>query len=486
MRILTGALFAILLAWVLPQRAAPAVVLAAAGVCEQLSSLALPGTTITSAQKVAAGAFAPPATGAPAGAPGATQAFSNLPSFCRVAAVLKPSSDSNIEMEVWLPVDNWNGKFQAVGNGGWAGTISYPAMASALREGYATASTDTGHKGGDAAFGIGHPEKIVDFAFRAVHEMAVTSKAFVSAFYDRAPRLSYWNGCSTGGRQGLMEAQKYPEDFDAVVAGAPANYQTHLHAWDLGVAVPALNDAASAVTPAKLAMLNKAVLLACDARDGVKDGVLNNPRTCNFNPETLLCRGGVSDDSCLTAPQVESVKRMYSPARTKTGEAIFPGKDPGSELGWNAISGGTQPAGVSLGSFRVAYSDSNWDWRNFDLDRDLKVVDERVGSIINAINPDLSAFKARGGKLLLYHGWNDTAISAGNAVNYYSSVLSKMGPSALERWRESGIAPDRLIASRVTDNRVETTRPLCPYPQVAVYNGAGSTNDAANFACKAP
>ena len=515
MRILTGALFAILLAWVLPQRAAPAVVLAAAGVCEQLSSLALPGTTITSAQKVAAGAFAPPATGAPAGAPGATQAFSNLPSFCRVAAVLKPSSDSNIEMEVWLPVDNWNGKFQAVGNGGWAGTISYPAMASALREGYATASTDTGHKGGDAAFGIGHPEKIVDFAFRAVHEMAVTSKAFVSAFYDRAPRLSYWNGCSTGGRQGLMEAQKYPEDFDAVVAGAPANYQTHLHAWDLGVAVPALNDAASAVTPAKLAMLNKAVLLACDARDGVKDGVLNNPRTCNFNPETLLCRGGVSDDSCLTAPQVESVKRMYSPARTKTGEAIFPGKDPGSELGWNAISGGTQPAGVSLGSFRVAYSDSNWDWRNFDLDRDLKVVDERVGSIINAINPDLSAFKARGGKLLLYHGWNDTAISAGNAVNYYSSVLSKMGPKqddwirlfmapgmqhcgggpgpnqvnyvgALERWRESGIAPDRLIASRVTDNRVETTRPLCPYPQVAVYNGAGSTNDAANFACKAP
>jgi tannase/feruloyl esterase len=512
MRILMGGLCAILLAAILPQPAVP--VVAAAGMCEQLSSLALPGTTITLAQKVAAGAFVPPATGAP-GAPGAGQAFATLPAFCRVAAVLRPSSDSNIEMETWLPIDNWNGKFQAVGNGGWAGVISYPAMAAALREGYATASTDTGHKGSDAAFGIGHPEKITDFAFRAVHETTVKSKAFVSAFYDRAPRLSYWNGCSTGGRQGLMEAQKYPEDFDAIVAGAPANYQTHLHAWDLGVAVPALKDAASAVPAAKLAMLNKAVLSACDAGDGVRDGVLNNPRACHFNPETLQCRGGVNDDSCLTAPQVESVKRMYSPAKTKTGEAIFPGKDPGSELGWTAISGGTQPAGVSLGSFRVAYADTNWDWKNFDLDRDLKVVDERVGATINAINPDLSAFKARGGKLLLYHGWNDTAISAGNAVNYYSSVLAKMGPkqddwirlfmapgmqhcgggpgpnqvnyvAALERWREAGTAPDQLLASHVTDNRVDMTRPLCPYPQVAVYKGAGSTNDAASFVCKAP
>ena len=314
-----------------------------------------------------------------------------------------------------------------------------------------------------------------------------------------------------------MEAQKYPEDFDAIVAGAPANYQTHLHAWDLGVAVPALKDPAAAVPAAKLAMLNKAVLAACDAHDGVKDGVLNSPRACKFDPSTLLCRNAPAgnDDSCLTAPQVESVRRMYSPAKTKTGEAIFPGKDPGSELGWNAISGGTQPAGVSLGSFRVAYADANWDWKNFDLDRDLKVVDERVGSVINAINPDLSAFKAHGGKLLLYHGWNDTAISAGNTVNYYSSVLSKMGAKqddwirlfmapgmqhcgngpgpnqanyvgALERWREAGVAPDQLLASHVTDNRVDMTRPLCPYPQVASYKGAGSTNDAASFVCKAP
>jgi feruloyl esterase len=437
-----------------------------------------------------------------------------LPARCRISAILKPSPDSEIEMEVWLPAENWNGKFQAVGNGGWAGVISYAAMASALQEGYATASTDTGHKGGNAAFAINHPDKLVDFAYRAVHEMTVTSKALISAFYDRAPRLSYWNGCSTGGRQGLMEAQKYPDDFDAILAGAPANYQTHLHVWDLTVAIPTLKDPAAAVPAAKLAMLNKAVLDACDARDGVKDGFLNEPRSCHFDVSTLLCKGAGAE-TCLTAPQVASVKRMYSAASTKSGDVIFPGKDPGSETGWNVIGGAPQPPGVSVGSFQVAYNDTNWDWKTFDLERDLKLVDDKVGAIVNAVNPNLSAFKARGGKLLLYHGWNDTAISAGNSINYYSSVLAKMGQkqdnfvrlfmapgmqhcgggpgpnqinymSALERWREAGTAPDELIASRVTNNRVDMTRPLCPYPQVAQYKGVGSTNDAANFVCKAP
>jgi feruloyl esterase len=255
------------------------------------------------------------------------------------------------------------------------------------------------------------------------------------------------------------------------------------------------------------------VLDACDARDGVKDGLLNDPRACHFDVGTLLCRGADAD-TCLTMPQLEAVKRMYAPAKTRSGDAIFPGKDPGSEIGWNVISGG-QPPGVSMGSFQVAYNDANWDWKTFDLDRDIKVVDEKVGATINAVNPDLSAFKARGGKLLLYHGWNDTAISPGNSINYYSNVLSKMGQKqegwvrlfmapgmqhcgngpgpnqinymgALERWRESGLAPDQLIASHVTGNRVDMTRPLCPYPQIAQYKGVGSTNDAANFVCKAP
>jgi feruloyl esterase len=431
-----------------------------------------------------------------------------------VTAVLKPVSDSHIEVEVWLPIDGWNGKFQAVGNGGWAGVISYTALADAVGRGYAAASTDTGHTGNNALFAIDHPDKLIDYAYRAVHEMTVKSKAIVSALYGQPARLSYWNGCSTGGRQGLMEAQKYPDDFDGIVAGAPANYHTHLHTWDLSVAVPALLNPERAVPQAKLALLNRAVIDACDARDGVKDGLLNDPRSCAFDPAVLLCRSTVSE-TCLTAPQLESIKRMYAPARTASGSLVFPGKDPGSEIGWTAIAGGTQPANVSLGSFQVAYNDANWNWKMFDLDRDLEVVDERVGTIVNAVNPDLSRFKARGGKLILFHGWNDTAISAGNTVNYYESVRSAMGSkqddwmrlfmapgmqhcgngpgpnradylAALEGWRESGTAPDHIVASHATNNVVDMTRPLCPYPQLAQYKGSGSTTDAASFMCRVP
>ena len=501
--------------------------------CDKLAALALPNTTITSAQLVPAGPFTTPGPQGPPGGPVAPNAQAGgrgaaaggrgqgpaapqtmLPAHCRVQAVLKPSSDSHIEMEVWLPAENWNGKFQAVGNGGWAGIISYPALASALQEGYAAASNDTGHKGGNALFAIGHPEKLTDFAYRAVHEMVVQSKSIVSSYYGRSARLSYWNGCSTGGRQGLMSAQKYPEDFDAILAGAPANYQTHLHAWDLSVAIPVLKDPGAAIPASKLAMINRAALNACDARDGVTDGLINDPRTCSFDVAKLQCKVGDGED-CLTAPQVAAAKRAYSAAKTGSGELVFPGKDPGSETGWGSFVGGQQAPGVSVGSFQVAYQDANWDPKTFDLDKDLKSVDEKVGSIVNATSPDLRAFKARGGKLILYHGWNDTAISAGNTINYYQSVLSKMGGkqddwirlfmapgmqhcgngpgpnqvnwmAALERWRESGTAPDRLDAARVTNNRVDMTRPLCAYPQVAQYKGVGSTNDAANFVCKAP
>jgi feruloyl esterase len=504
--------------------------------CESLRTLSLPNTTITTAELVAAGPFVQPTqpgppggpvAPAPAAAPGAAGAGGRgggrggaaaaapagprLPAHCRVAAVLKPSADSHIEMEVWMPAENWNGKFQAVGNGGWAGTISYAAMATALQEGYATASNDTGHKGGSALFAVDHPEKLVDFAYRAVHEMTVQSKAILTRFYNRPARLSYWNGCSTGGRQGLMSAQKYPEDFDAIVAGAPANYQTHLHAWDLSVSVPVAKNPAAAVPAPKLQLVNTAVVNSCDALDGVKDGLLNDPRACKFDVATLQCRAGDAED-CLTTAQVETVKRLYSPAKTSSGDIVFPGKVPGSELGWTANQ---SISALPAGSFVVAYNNAKWDAAGFDLDRDLKVVDEKVGTIINAINPDLRAFKARGGKLLLYHGWNDTAISPGNAIDYYSSVLKKMGGrqddfvrlymapgmnhcgggvgpnqvnwmAALERWRESGDAPERLDAYRVANNRVDMTRPLCPYPQVAQYKGTGSTNDAENFSCKAP
>ena len=487
--------------------------LKSASSCESLSSLALPNTSITLAQVVPAGAFTLPGTGP------ATPQFSQLPTFCRVAATLTPSPDSDIKIEVWLPIADWNGKFQAVGNGGLAGTISYGWLAAALQEGYATASTDTGHADANASFAIGHPEKVIDFAYRAVHEMEVKSKAIIATFYGRAPRFSYFTGCSTGGRQGLMEAQRYPEDFDGIIAGAPANDQTHLSAWRIAVEAKILQSPASVVPPAKLALLNRAVLAACDAIDGVTDGLLTDPRQCQFDPATLLCRGADRDD-CLTAQQIEAVKMGYAPARRKNGELIFPGLVPGGETGWDMLTGAKpEPGSIDVGMFRfVAHEDPAWDWRTFDLDRDTSLIDKKAG-FIDAVNPDLSAFRAHGGKLLIYHGWNDGgsdgAISPLNTINYYASVLARMGSqqqdwlrlfmvpgmahcgggpgptqvnwmAALERWRESGIAPDRLIASRVSDNHVNMTRPICSYPAVAKYNGVGSTNDAANFACKAP
>src|SRR5689334_12274192 len=299
--------------------------------CESLSSLALPNTSITLAQRVPAGGFSLLGTGP------AVQQFTQSPAFCRVAATLTPSSDSDIKIEVWLPALAWNGKFQAVGNGGWAGSISYGAMASALQEGYATASTDTGHVGGNASFALGHPEKVIDFAYRAVHELAVKSKAVIAAFYDRAPRFSYWIGCSTGGRQGLMAAQRYPEDFDGIVAGAPANNQTQLCAWRIAVESKILQEPASVVSRTNLGLVNKAVLAACDTLDGVTDGLLTDPNQCRFDPASLVCSGADTDD-CLTAPQVEAVKMGYSPAKRKTGELIYPGLVPGGELGWAMLT----------------------------------------------------------------------------------------------------------------------------------------------------
>jgi feruloyl esterase len=481
--------------------------------CENLSSLVLPNTSITSAQVVPPGTFTLPPTSP------VTAQISQLPAFCRVTATLTPSGDSEIGIEVWLPIADWNGKFEAVGNGGWAGVISYDWLGAALQEGYATASTDTGHVGGNASFAIGHPEKVVDFAYRAVHEMAVKSKAIISGFYGRAPRLSYFTGCSTGGRQGLMEAQRYPEDFDGIIAGAPANNQTHLSAWRIAVEAKILQNPASVVPPAKLALLNRAVLAACDANDGVSDGLLADPRQCQFDPATLLCRGAEQDD-CLTAQQIEAVKMGYAPATRKTGEFVYPGLVPGAETGWAMLTGeNPEPGLIDVGMFGcVAQEDRAWDWRTFDLDRDTAMIDKKAG-FIDAVNPDLSAFRAHGGKLLIYHGWNDGgsggAISPLNTIQYYESVLARMGTSqqdwlrlfmvpgmghcgggpgpnqvnwmaALERWRESGIAPDRLIASRVSNNHVNMTRPICTYPAVAKYSGVGSTNDAGNFACQVP
>ena len=492
--------------------AATALVASAQMPCAQLNSIELPDTTVILPEAVAAGPLRLP------GAPAATPPLA-LPAHCRVAVTLKPSADSDIKAEVWLPVAaGWNGKLLAVGGGGFVGTINYGAMASSLRDGYATTSTDTGHAGSSAIFALGHPEKVVDFAYRAVHEMTVKAKAIVKAYYGRAARLSYWQGCSTGGRQGLMEAQRYPEDFDGIIAGAPANNQIRLCAWRMALIAAVLKDPARAVPPAKTALLNQAVLDACDALDGIKDGLLADPRKCHFDPATLLCRGS-EQESCLTVAQVETVRMAYADARTKNGELIYPGLPPGGETGWAVPGPYKEPGVIDLGMFcYVAHQDPNWDWRTFELERDTALAEERAG-FMEATNPDLSAFKARGGKLLIYHGWNDGgsggAISPLNSIQYYSSVLAKMGPdqgdwlrlfmvpgmmhcgggpgpnqfnalAALERWRESGTAPDAIFAVHVTDNRVDMSRPLCPYPQVAAYIGSGSTNDAGSFVCRKP
>jgi len=483
--------------------------------CEELKSLSLLKATITEAAVVPAGPFR-------------QGSARELPAHCRVAAVLTPSTDSHIKMEVWLPVA-WNGKFQAVGNGGWAGRITYTdggnasvahSMVSALGEHYATASTDTGHDATvtpGASFALGHPEKLIDYGYRAIHEMTVQSKAIITAFYGRAPRLSYWNSCSNGGRQGLMEAQRFPQDFDGILAGAPASNWTGRAIHALWVAQAVHKHEASYIPPAKYSLIHNAVLQACDAIDGVKDGVLEDPLRCKFDPGVLLCKEA-DGPGCLTAQQVETVRKIYSPAiNPRTKQEIYPGLAPGSELGW-ATYAGPRPFATAEDHFRfVVFKDPNWNYRTLNFETDIALAERIDKGTINALDPNLNLFFRRGGKLLQYHGWSDPQIPPLHSVKYYKSAVDAMGGAdrvhasyrlfmapgmghcgggpgpntfdafgALREWVEEGKAPDQIVASRLVNGTAVRTRPLCPYPQVAVYKKTGDTNDAANFFCKAP
>jgi feruloyl esterase len=478
--------------------------------------LSLPHTTITLAQVESAGDFTPPrASYAP---PGTTEApLKGLPAFCRVAATSSPVPDSVIKFEVWMPATGWNGKFQGVGNGAWAGRISYGALAEALRHDYATASTDTGHEGdsSSAAFAVGHPEKLVDFGYRAVHEMTVQAKAIIAAYYGSGPRWSYWNSCSTGGREGLMEAQRFPHDYNGIAAGAPAAYRTHLMFASMWIAKATLFDPASYVPTNKYPMIHAAALQACDALDGVKDGIINDPTRCHFDPGVLTCKGPEWPD-CLTPAQVEAVRQVYSSATNpRTGEVIMPPLEPGSELGWRDHAGGPGPRPTTLSYFRdVLFKNPQWDFHTINFDTDVSYADFEDRGSVNAINPDLGPFQMAGGKLLLYHGWSDNLLAPLGTVNYYEDVVATMGGpeetgrfarlfmipgmghcsggpgtdifekvGVLEKWVEHGVAPDKIIAAHRTNGVEDMTRPLCPYPEVAKYKGAGSTNDAANFVC---
>ena len=320
------------------------------------------------------------------------------PRYCQVdGRVAVPGNEVNFR--VGLP-ENWNGKYEAIGGGGWGGEIRVTGMAAALAEGYATSATDTGHKGGDATFAPGHPEKLIDYSYRAVHEMTLAAKAVINVRYGRAPKFSYWNGCSYGGRQALEEAQRYPGDFDGILAGAPANYHTHLHSFDMKVALVNQKDEAHLVPQSKLSVLHAAVLAACDSLDGVKDGLIANPLKCKFDPAVLTCKGADAPD-CLTAAQVETVVTMYAPAKMKDGTLVYPGMPMGSENGWSRLTTKGDPLGVWLGDYRyVLNEDASWDWRKFVLDRDVPAVDAKA-PYLNAINPDLAPFRDHGGKLLM-------------------------------------------------------------------------------------
>jgi feruloyl esterase len=442
----------------------------------------------------------------------------NLPAFCRIAATLMPSADSDIKIEVWMPTSGWNGKFEAVGNGGWSGAINYGGMANAIRSGYASASTDTGHSGGSAGFALGHPEKLIDFAYRSEHEMTVKAKAVIAAFYGSGPKLSYWNGCSSGGKQGLKEAQNYPDDYDGIIAGAPANNWVALLSADMMHSVTLLKDPASRIPEATLTLIHKAAVEACDALDGVKDGVIQDPRQCHFDPASLLCKGEATE-RCLTAAQVAAAKTMYGPFENpRTHRQIFPGLEPGSEEGWGAFeTEGVFP--ISNDYFRyVIYGDPKWDFRTFDVSRDVAAAEKLdQANVLKAVDPNLTRFISHGGKLILYHGWSDNLIAPRNSIQYLESVAAKLGglektgqsvrlfmvPGAghcgggegatnfdmvgpLEQWVEHGTAPDSVTASHRTGGKVDQTRPLCPYPQAAKFKGSGSTDDAASFTCVRP
>jgi feruloyl esterase len=487
---------------VLAMTALPSV--AAAATCESLTSLSVKNGTVTLAASVAAGAFTPPA--GRAGGAGGANAFATLGAFCRVALTLKPAPGSDIKAEVWMPSSGWNGKLQVVGNGGFAGTISYPAMATALRAGYAAASTDTGHTG-PSSNTFANEDVLIDFAHRGIHEATVAAKTTVDGFYGSAPRFSYFTGCSTGGRQALTAAQRYPEDFNGIVAGAPASH-TSTQAFGQIWFSQALSDPAGSLSREKLTLVHDAVLNACDTLDGAKDGVLENPLACTFDPKVLSCSEGSDPASCLTAGQVAAVQKVYAgPKNPRTGAQIYVGLERGSELGWTPV-----PVGYAADYFRyIVFKDPAWDPKALNYDSHVAQAGSGSNLIFDATNADLSAFTRRGGKLIMYQGWGEPGIPPGNLVRYYGQIQSKTSnaPDAvrlfmvpgmghcgggigvntfdmvtpLDQWVTAGKTPAQIPASRVRNGVSDRTRPLCTYPQIAIYKGSGSIDDAANFSC---
>ncbi|HEY9137195.1 MAG TPA: tannase/feruloyl esterase family alpha/beta hydrolase [Terriglobus sp.] len=463
----------------------------------------------------------------------------SLPPLCVVKGILHPTADSVIRFEVWMPQTGWNGRIVDVGNGGFAGAIDYRQMSANVLAGYATADSDAGHQADseDASWAYGHPEKIKDFGWRAVHLTAGVSKTMVKAYYGKPQDKAYFDSCSDGGREALMEAQRFPEDYDGILAGAPANNWTHMLANGLAMMQAMGDDPTTFFTSMKLPAIHAASLAACDAQDGVKDGIISNPEECRFDPAVLTCKAS-EDISCLTPKQVGTLKTLYGGSKNAKGVTIFPGYVPGDEAaGWKSWILGTAPTTGSGGSYvtnyfrYMVYNDPKWNPLTSNTDDSLQRGMAGVAKDVDSTSADLSGFAARGGKLILYHGWNDPGISPWNTVNYYNDVKKTMGeakaaqtvrlfmapgvehclggpgpsmfgqlglPAAegkgsgaldlLQKWVETGNAPEMILAATPKDPRTpaaQTVRPLCAYPKRAVYDGTGDPKQPGSFACKA-
>jgi feruloyl esterase len=515
------------------------------GQCERLASLSLPNAAITLAQVVNAGAFAVPRSAPREGGgssalagtigpvpdvPGRVTAntaglglgynggkgiplFSTLPAFCRVAATLKPSPSSDIRMEMWMPVAGWNGNFRGTSPNGLGGVLNYNAMGVGLTDGFAIASTDTGHQGGDTAW-MRDPEKLTDFAGRAMHETTVAGKALATAYYGTAPKYSYMIECGGGSAAALHEVQKFPADYNGVVVGGHAAHLTRQIFGQLWLWMAAHPNGVAIIPSQKLTVLHEAVLNKCDMLDGVRDGLLEDPMKCTFDPKEIACKAG-DEANCLTAAQVEAVQKIYSgPINPRTGERIWSPLYRGSELDWSFFTESVAPIGIATSALRMVLNDPAFDNRSVNFDSHVAAADRSEIARVNASNPDVSAFVRRGGKLILSGGWNNALVPAGAVLDYYKNVEATIGVedtkqgvrlymvpgmiecnggpgtdtfdmlSAMRHWVENGQAPNEVTASRVEHGKVVRTRPLCPYPQVATYRGSGSTNEAKNFACK--
>jgi len=517
-----------------------------ASACERLGSLSLPNTTITLAQVVSAGAFTVPAAPSARGGggssafagtlgpvpdvPGRVTAntaglglgynggrgippFSALRAFCRVTATLKPSPSSDIRMEMWLPVAGWNGHFRGTSPNGLGGVVNYNAMGVGLTDGFAVAGTDTGHQGADTAWML-NAEKVTDFAGRAMHETTVAGKALAAAYYGVAPKYSYMIECGGGSAAALHEVQKYPADYNGIAVGGHAAHLTRQIFGQLWLWMSAHPNGIAVLPAAKLAVLHDAVLATCDLLDGVKDGLLEDPTRCAFDPKTIECTSGDGPD-CLTAPQVEAARKIYAgPTNPRTNERVWSPLYRGSELDWSFFTDSPAPIGIATSALRMILGDPSWDYRMVNFDAHVAVADRSDIARVNASNPNISEFIRRGGKLILSGGWNNALVPAGAVVDYYTRVRSTVGApetdrsvrlymvpgmvecnggpgtdtfdmlGVMQRWVERGQAPSEVTASRVEHGRVVRTRPLCPYPHAAAYKGSGSTDEAKNFMCK--